>query len=336
MNVKTLLIAMLSVVSLSSYADEHNVCQQGEIVIRFSHVTNADRHPKGLAASILAQRINSEMDGKVCLEVYSDAVLYDDDEVLKALLEGHIQMAAPSLSKFEGYTKQFRIFDFPFIFKNIQAVDAFQASEAGQAIKSSMEARGIKGLEFWHNGLKQLSAQQPLIDPEDAKGLTFRVMASDVLAAQFETLGAVAVKLPLSEVPKALEEGWIQGQENTYSNIYGKDIHQLQKHITESNHGILDYLVVTSTSFWNGLPDDVRRQIETILREVTIARNAKAALVNAANKQAIQEAGIHIQTLSDAQRTRWKAAMRPVWDQFRKDVGAKSIEAAQRVEQLVQ
>ena len=113
-------------------------CDEGEIVIKFSHVTNTDKHPKGIAASLLQQRVNDEMNGKACMEVFPNSTLYNDDQVLEALLQGDVQMAAPSLSKFEQFTKVFRIFDLPFMFKNIAAVDDFQNSETGQAMKESM------------------------------------------------------------------------------------------------------------------------------------------------------------------------------------------------------
>ena len=240
-------------------------------------------------------------------------------------------MAAPSLSKFEKYTKQFRLFDLPFMFKNIDAIDEFQASASGQAMKQSMTKRGLLGLEFWHNGLKQLSATKPLISPADAAGLKFRVQASDVLVAQFKTLGAVPQKMAFSEVYQALQSGTIQGQENTYSNIYGKKFFEVQDSVTESNHGVIDYLVITSTEFWDGLPNDIRNQLATILREVTVSRNAQAFGVNEANKEAILAAGKTIHTLTSAQRAEWKAAMLPVWDQFKDDVGQDNIDAAQAI-----
>ena len=123
-------------------------CDDGEMVIKFSHVTNTDKHPKGIAASLLAERVNAEMQGKACMEVFPQSTLYDDDKALEALLSGDLQMAAPSLSKFETFTKKFRVFDLPFMFADIDAVDAFQASEAGQALKDSMVKRGLKGSRF--------------------------------------------------------------------------------------------------------------------------------------------------------------------------------------------
>ncbi|MDC9719238.1 MAG: DctP family TRAP transporter solute-binding subunit [Gammaproteobacteria bacterium] len=323
------LVALVALVATPTQASD--VCQDGEIVIKFSHVTNTDKHPKGIAATAFAERVNSEMNGKVCLEVYPNSTLYGDGKVLEAMLLGDVQMAAPSLSKFEKYTKQYRLFDLPFMFKNMDAIDAFQSSESGQAMKSAMVKRGIRGLEFWHNGLKQLSATKPLLKPSDAAGMKFRVMASDVLVAQFKALDAVPQKMAFSEVYQGLQSGTIQGQENTYSNIYGKKFFEVQDSITESNHGILDYMVVTSTEFWDGLPNDIRNQLETILREVTVSRNAQSFAVNEANKQSILDTGKTIHTLTDKQRAQWKAAMLPVWDQFKDDVGQDNIDAAQAI-----
>ena len=309
-------------------------CQPGEIVIKFSHVTNSDRHPKGIAASLLEKRVNAEMNGKACMEVYPNSQLYNDDKVLEALLLGDVQMAAPSLSKFEKYTKKFRIFDLPFMFDDIKAVERFQNSEGGLALKASMRKKGLLGLEFWHNGMKQLSATKPLLVPADAKGLKFRIQASDVLQAQFEAIGANPQKMSFKEVYGALQTGVIQGQENTWSNIYGKKFFEVQDGVTESNHGIIDYLVVTSSEWWDGLPADVRDQLQTILSEVTTERNNQSTAINEQNKNLIIQAGGTVRQLSPAQRALWVEAMKPVWKQFEGDVGTDTIAAAQAANKM--
>ena len=303
-------------------------CDPGEIVIKFSHVTNTDKHPKGIAASLLEKRVNEEMNGKACMQVFPNSTLYDDKKVLEAMLNGDVQLAAPSLSKFEKFTKKFRIFDLPFVFEDVDAVDRFQNSADGEKLLNSMKRRGLKGVAFWHNGMKQMSANRPLIKPEDAKGLKFRVQASDVLVAQFEQLGASPQKMSFKEVYGGLQTKVIDGQENTWSNIYGKKFFEVQDGVTETNHGILDYLVVTSTKWWDGLPDDVRSQLATILKEVTATRNAESTKVNNANKQNIINAGGVVRTLTPEQRQLWVEAMKPVWKQFEKDIGADLMEAA--------
>jgi C4-dicarboxylate-binding protein DctP len=305
-------------------------CEPGEIVIKFAHVTNTDKHPKGIAASLLQQRVNDEMQGKACMEVYPNSTLYNDDKVLEALLNGDVQLAAPSLSKFEQFTKQFRIFDLPFMFKDIQAVDAFQNSDTGQAMKESMTKRGLLGLAFWHNGMKQFSANKPLVTPSDAEGLKFRVQSSDVLVAQMDALGANPQKMAFSEVYGALQQKTVDGQENTWSNIYGQKFFEVQDGTTETNHGVIDYLLVTSTEFWEGLPDDVRSQLDTIINEVTETRNAESTKVNEEAKQAIIAAGGVVRQLSPEERQMWVDAMKPVWTQFEADVGADNIAEAQK------
>jgi C4-dicarboxylate-binding protein DctP len=328
MRVLTLAAAAVSVLAFTSAGALAN-CDPGEMVIKFSHVTNTDKHPKGIAATLLAKRVNAEMNGTACMEVFPNSSLYDDNKVLEALLNGDVQLAAPSLSKFEKFTKKFRIFDLPFMFEDINAVDRFQNSDAGQALKDSMVRRGLKGLAFWHNGMKQLSANRPLIKPEDAKGLKFRVQASDVLVAQFKALDANPQKMAFKEVYGALQTKVVDGQENTWSNIYGKKFFEVQDGVTETNHGIIDYLVVTSTEWWDGLKPAVRDQFATILKEVTETRNKESTAVNLANRQKILDAGGTIRTLTAAQRKAWAAAMAPVWGQFEGDIGSDLIKAAQ-------
>ncbi|WP_289085906.1 DctP family TRAP transporter solute-binding subunit [uncultured Sulfitobacter sp.] len=324
----TTLVAMTLSVSAGAVAA---ACDDGEVVIKLSHVTNTDRHPKGIAASLLEQRVNDEMNGKACMEVFPNSTLYNDDQVLEALLQGDVQMAAPSLSKFEQFTKQFRIFDLPFMFKDINAVDEFQNSETGVAMKESMTRRGLLGLAFWHNGMKQMSANKPLNVPSDANGLKFRVQNSDVLKAQMAAMGASPQPMAFSEVYGALQTGVVDGQENTWSNIYGQKFFEVQDGTTETNHGVLDYMLVTSTDWWDSLDVDVRDQLATIVQEVTDTRNAESSKVNAEAKQAIIDAGGVVRELDDAQREAWVTAMKPVWEEFTADVGQENIDEAQAI-----
>ncbi|MEL0285594.1 MAG: DctP family TRAP transporter solute-binding subunit [Paracoccaceae bacterium] len=306
-------------------------CDSGEVVIKFAHVTNTDKHLKGIAASLLAERVNTEMNGKACMEVFPNSTLYNDDQVLEAMLQGDVQLAAPSLSKFETFTKVFRIFDLPFMFKNISAVDQFQNSETGQAMKSSMVKRGLQGLAFWHNGMKQMSANKALTLPTDAAGLKFRVQPSDVIKAQMEAIGVSPQAMAFSEVYGALQQGVVDGQENTWSNIYGQKFFEVQDGTTETNHGIIDYMVVASVDWLDSLDAGTRDQFLTILTEVTESRNAAVGEVDAQARQAILDAGGVIRELSAEQRQAWVDAMMPVWSKFVGDVGQGNIDAAQAI-----
>ena len=326
---KKFLMAAVATAALSLGATQAMAnCDEGEVVIKFSHVTAATGHPKGEAATLLAKRVNEEMNGKACMEVFPNSQLFNDNKVLEALLLGDVQMAAPSLAKFEKYTKKFRLFDLPFLFNDIGAVDRFQNSEAGQGMLDSMQRKGLQGLGYWHNGIKNFSAKKPLIKPEDAKGLKFRVQTSEVAVAMIEALEANPQKLAFAEVYGALQTGVVDGQENTWSNIYTKKFFEVQDGITETNHQVLDYLVVTSVEWWEGLDPEIRTQLKTILDEVTATRNAMSTEINTKNRAKILEAGGVIRELTPEQRQAWVDVMKPVWDKFKDDIGQDLIDSA--------
>jgi C4-dicarboxylate-binding protein DctP len=194
-----------------------------------------------------------------------------------------------------------------------------------------MQRRGLQGLSYWHNGMKQMSANVPLALPTDAEGLKFRVQASDVLVAQMEAMGASPQPMAFSEVYGALQTGVVDGQENTWSNVWGQKFFEVQDGTTETNHGIIDYLVVTSVDFLDSLDADVRDQFLTILDEVTVTRNAESFAVNEVAKQSIIDAGGTILELTPEQRAVWVETMKPVWEQFVDDVGQDNIDAAQAI-----
>ncbi len=327
---RTVLIAAAIVFSLLGSV----TVEAAEIVIKFSHVTSGKAHPKYLAAEEFAKRVNERMKGKVRVEIFPGGQLFDDKAVLIELIKGNaVQMAAPSLSKFETITKKFRLFDLPFLFNDINAVNAFQASEHGQSILKTLESKGILGKAYWHNGMKQMSANKPLIQPEDANGLKFRVQQSDVLVAQFEQLGAIPQKMAFKEVYGALQTGVVDGQENTWSNIYSKKFFEVQDGVTETDHGVIDYAVVVSKRFWMGLPDDIRTELDAILMEVTNDRNKLSRSLNLENRQKILDSNGTIRTLTAEQKDAWRKAMKPVWDRFSDEIGADLIAAAQSFSQ---
>ena len=298
------------------------------ILIKFSHVV-AENTPKGQMANKFRDLVAQRLGGKVKVEVYPNSQLFNDDTVLPAMLLGDVQLAAPSLSKFGKYTKKLPIFDLPFLFKDIHAAERFQNGPAGQKLLMSMESKGLIGVGFLHNGLKQMSASKALRVPADAKGLKFRIQTSDVLAAQFEAVDALPLKKPFSEVFTLLQTKAIDGQENTWSNIYSKKFFEVQDYITESNHGLIDYLVVTSASFWNGMPADIRTDVKKSLDEA-IAHGNKVALEKATgDRKMIMDSGrSKILQLTDAERAQWVEAMKPVWKKFEDQIGKELIDAA--------
>lgn len=299
------------------------------MVIKFSHVV-AESTPKGQGALKFKEVAEKLLPGKVQVQVFPSSQLFGDAKEMEAVLLGDVQFIAPSLSKFARYTKKLQVFDLPFLFDDIEAVDKFQHSAQGKALLDSMTGKGIKGLGYWHNGMKQLSTgKDQLKRPEDVKGLKFRIQASDVLEAQFRALGSNPQKMAFSEVYQALQTGVVDGQENTWSNIYSQKFHEVQKTIAVTNHGVVDYMIITNAGWWNKLPADMRKGLTQAMDEATAYSNKLADELNERDRKRILEAGkAKVQELSKDDVAAWRKAMAPVWKKFEGEIGSDLIQAA--------
>jgi C4-dicarboxylate-binding protein DctP len=304
-------------------------CDPGERVVKFSHVTGGTTHPKVVAANNLAERVNREMNGKLCVEVYPNSTLFGDSKELEALLLGDVQLLAPSLSKFGSYTDKYGVFDLPFIFKDMDAAIRFTNTQKGKELLKVMdEYAGFVGLGYWMSGMKYFSANKPLVVPSDAKGLKFRVQTSDVAKQMIAAMGASPQAMAFSEVYGALQTGVVDGQENTWSNIYTKKFFEVQDSVTETNHQLLAYLFMTSSEFLNSLDSDTRAQFVQIADEVTQEANLNVKAAEATNRANVLKAGGKIIELTPAQRQEWVDTMKPVWKQFESYIGKDLIDAA--------
>lgn len=328
MRFSRLLIAVLVAAWGGGYA--HANCDPDEIVVKFSHVAAPTGHPKGEAAAHLATLVNEKMDGRMCMEVFPNSLLYDDTEAVQALLDDKVQMVAPATSALEAYTQRLRLFDLPFLFRDNDALLYFQESFAGKELLGTMEGKGLLGLGFWNDGLKQISADRSLLLPVDAKGMTFRIQSSEILAAQFKALGAYSRKMEIKSVYATLLSGAVDGQENTWSNIYTKRFFEVQDGITETNHGALLYIVLVAKEFWENLPDEARRELHGLVRQTSAERNHLSAEINRESRRQIIASGGFVRTLTEEQRRAWQIAVQPVWEEFQDEIGAELIEAARQ------
>jgi C4-dicarboxylate-binding protein DctP len=298
------------------------------ILIRFSHVVAEDT-PKGIGAELFKQKAEARLPGRVHVEVYPRARRFDDETVLMALLFGDVEMAAPSFVQFRSFSPAMQVFELPFLFPDVPAVDRFEHGPAGRALMDSMLSRGIRGLGWWHNGMRAISAERPLRVPSDAEGLTVRIEPSAVFQAQYQRVGAVGIQMPFSRVTDAIREGLVDGQENTWSNIASRNIQNLHKHYLELDHSFLGYMVVTSTAFWNKLPSDVRTVLEQVLAETTAEVNRRAAELAVRDRATVERTpGVEIVRPSADDLEAWRRAFVPVWQQFEPQIGSDLIAAA--------
>src|SRR6187431_800537 len=300
---------------------------QSPILIKFSHVV-APNTPKGKGADKFTELAEKYTNGKVKVEVYPNSTLYKDKEELEALQLGAVQMLAPSNSKFGPMgIKDFEVFDLPFIIPNLASLRKVTDGPLGTKLLKLLEPKGMIGLAYWDNGFKMMSANKKLVAPADYRGLKFRIQSSKVLEAQFRSLGVVPQVMAFSEVYQALQTGVVDGQENTWSNIYTQKMNEVQKYITVTNHGYIGYVVVTNKKFWDGLPPDVRAACEKAMKEATEYGNGQSAKENEDALAEIKKTGkSEIVSLTPEQDSAMRKALDPVYKDVASRVGQPLID----------
>jgi C4-dicarboxylate-binding protein DctP len=322
MTLRRLVLAAALALPFASFA-------QAPIVIKFSHVVAPDT-PKGKGALRFKELAEQKTGGRVKVELYPNSQLYKDKEEMEALQLGSVQMLAPSLAKFGPLgVKEFEVFDLPFLFKDTDAFRAITEGQLGADLFKKLEPKGIKGLAYWDNGFHIMSANKPLHNVADFKGMKMRIQSSKVLDAQMRALGAIPQVMAFSELYQALQSGVVDGTEGVPSNFYTQKIFEVQKHMTISNHGHLAYALIVNKKFWDGLPADIRSQLESAVKESTTYANAIASTENASALQGIKASGkttFHMPT--PAETLEWKKALMPVHKEMESRVGKGTVEAA--------
>ena len=298
------------------------------IVIKFSHVVAPDT-PKGKAAEKFKTLAEEKTKGAVKVEVYPNSTLYKDKEEMEALQMGAVQMLAPSLAKFGPLgVKEFEVFDLPYIFDGYDALHKVTQGEVGKGLLGKLEAKGVKGLAFWDNGFKIMSANKPLKTPDDYKGLKMRIQSSKVLEAEMRALGANPQVMPFSETYQALQTGVVDGTENPPSNLYTQKMHEVQKNATVTNHGYLGYAVIANKAFWEGLPEDVRKGLDEALKESTDFANQIAKEENDKSLEAVKASGkTEVYVPSEDEVKALKTALIPVHDEMASRIGKELIDS---------
>lgn len=308
--------------------------QAEPIVIRFSHVVAEDT-PKGIGAQLFKQLVEEKFPGKIAVTIYPKSEKFTDSQAILGLLFGDIEIAAPSFTKLCKFNQSLQIFDLPFLFESLDELHRFQKSPVGRNLLVSLEKFGLKGLTYWDNGMRIISANKPILTPSDLTGLTFRVEPSHVLQRQYSKLGAAAISMPFNRIPDALKIGFVDGHENTWSNIRSANLHLLRTNFSELGHSYLGYMVLTSVTFWENLPPEIQTGLAKILTEVTRKVNRLAIEKNNADRQMVMNnPKMKISSLNDSEKQVWKDSMVTIWDEFESTVGADILQAARNGKQV--
>ncbi|HTN49555.1 MAG TPA: TRAP transporter substrate-binding protein [Burkholderiaceae bacterium] len=320
---KSLLIAA----ALACAAFATSAAAQQPIIIKFSHVV-APNTPKGKGADRFKQLAEERTKGRVKVEVYPNSSLFKDGEEMEALQLGSVQMLAPSLAKFGPLgAREFEVFDPPYIFDKYDELHKITEGPVGAALFKKLEPKGILGLAYWDNGFKVMSANKPIKNVADYKGLKMRIQSSKVLGDETKALGAIPQVMAFSEVYQAMQTGVVDGSENTASNVFTQKHHEVQKYVAVTDHGYIGYAVIANKKFWDGLPPDIRTTLEGAMRDATKYANEIAQKENDEALEGIRKSGrSEVITLTPEQKAAMKKALVPVHKENESRIGKEVIE----------
>ncbi|MFG6147524.1 DctP family TRAP transporter solute-binding subunit [Halobacillus sp. B23F22_1] len=331
---KIIVFGLFLVVSISLMA-----CGQGasgtdedgveEMTIKFSHVVS-ENTPKHQGALAMKEYIEDESDGKIELEIYPNSSLFGDQDEYQNLASNNVQFIAPDLTKFVGNNPQFNIPALPFLFPDDEAAINFWDGEKGEEVLSSLTDDGVLGLSMWPNGGKQITNDaREITSPDDFEGLKFRTQGGQVLESLYSTMGAGSESIPFGELYTALDQGVVEGQENTFSNIESKKFDEVQSYMTVMNHTRVDYAIFTNTEFWDGMNDETKEIVEGGVEKGTEVARAEAQSLNEEAYETIKERGqVEIKELSEEEIQEFRDTLEPVYEEYEDDIGTDVIEAA--------
>ncbi|TVR67045.1 MAG: DctP family TRAP transporter solute-binding subunit [Spirochaetaceae bacterium] len=298
----------------------------------FAHVVRPTI-AKGIAADMFAEMVEERSNGRIVINVYPDSQLGNDREITEQMQLGDIEFNAPFAGVLPAFVSQTQIFDLPFAFPDSQAIFDAMHGEVGDVLDQYLLDQGLRVLGYWDGGFKHFTnSVRPIRTPDDMAGLRFRVSQSPLLIAQMQALGAAGIDIPFAELYTALQQGTVDGQENTLANNYTRRFYEAQDYMTLSGHGYLGYIFLVSESFYQSLPSDLQQIVEEVAAEVAEWQWEAAAEENDAFLEQLRETGIEITELSSQQRQAFIDATQSVYDDFERTVpgGSELLQALYR------
>ncbi|MBU8728999.1 DctP family TRAP transporter solute-binding subunit [Cytobacillus oceanisediminis] len=301
-----------------------------EITIKIAHVV-AENTPKHQGALKMKEVIEKESDGKIKVQVYPNSSLFGDKDEYQNLVANNVQFILPDMSKLVGNDPGFNIPAMPFLFESDEAANAFWDGEKGQEIFKRLEKDGVLGMAMWPNGAKHMTNDKKAIKkPGDLDGMKIRTQGGQLLEAIYAELGAGSASIPFGELYTALQQGTVDGQENTFSNIESKKFDEVQKYMTIMGHTRVDYALLTNTKFWEGLNDETKAIVQKGVDEGTkLARESAKKLNDDALAKLKDNGQVEINELSDAEIEEFKKTLEPIYNEWAEKIGKDIIEDAE-------
>ena len=299
--------------------------------LRLGHVV-ADNSSLDKGLDYFAKLVSDKSGGELKIQVFPNSSLGDNTAMMEQLQFGSLDLMAPSVAALSGFTPSTAIFDLPYLFKNEAAAEEVLDGPLGDTVGKALEPQGFYLLGWMTQSWRHLTCNKEVTKPADVAGIKIRTMDSKYHMAHFNTLGASAIPMAMSELYTALQQGTIDAQENPYTNIVNSRFYEVQKYVVETGHIYDACPLIISTITWKRLTDDQKKIIKEAAAEAVNWERAEVRKDDDIFREQVKKSGTTVIVLTPEQRAEFRKAAQPVYDEFVKEQGQTGADAVKAVE----
>ncbi|WPB58424.1 TRAP transporter substrate-binding protein [Xylophilus sp. GOD-11R] len=267
---------------------------QAATTLKFAHFA-ADTHPAHIAALQFKKNVEQRTNGEVRIELYPSNQLGSPPDQLEQTTMGVIDMNLPTQGGLDKYEKAFATVMTPYAFSSAAQAHKVLDGPFHDWVAPRLEKKGLVLLSTWEYGFRHVTNNKRAINsPDDMKGLKLRTPPELQIIAALEATGATTTQIALPELPAALNQGVVDGQENPISVIYHFKLHEVQKHMALTGHVYNSMTHVVSQSSWKKLKPAEQAVLREESRSAALLMRKLVADQEASELAKIQAAGVAV------------------------------------------
>lgn len=288
-------------------------------------------HPVHQAMVYMDKRLQEKSNGQMQLDIYPSEQLGTERQCLELLQIGSLDITKVSSSVMEGFSGLYKVFGWPYVFRNDKHRFAVLEGEIGRKILLSSQDVWLRGVTYFDAGSRSFyTVDQPVRTPEDLKGLKIRVQQSPVAMQLVNALGASATPISFGELYTALQQGVVDGAENNSPSFHVTRHYELTKYYSLDEHTSPPDVLLTSTHTWEKLTDQERRWFQEAADE---AAQYQKKLWEEASQEAmeiVKEAGVEI---IRPDKSKFVEAVQPLYKRFQ-DQAPKVYDVYEQIQEV--
>ena len=213
---------------------------------------NPPANPRHIAALKFVETVKAKTEGRIGIQVIHSAQFGDDEAMITALRSGALDFSANSQGAVSAVVPEFAALGMPFLFADARKAWEVMDGPIGKDLAKKTAAAGMVLLGLWDNGIRQMSnSKRPIKSPADMKGLRMRTPPDPITVDIMHAMGAEAQPIKFSALYAALEQGLVDGQENSLINIVSAKLYEVQKYVSISGHKYESTPFLMSQQTWD-------------------------------------------------------------------------------------